>query len=164
MDGSRFDALAKSLSVPGSRRRLLAGLAAALGLVASPVEAARPGTLSLGVHCRKDADCKSGYCQHNPKLRRQASGTCRCPEPTVTCHGACCVGVPNGRPICVDGKCDIECDRAADPCDGVCCAADQFCEADACVACRETGVACASEFECCSGVCDTYLGQCSPLI
>jgi hypothetical protein len=101
MDDSRFDALARSLVAPGSRRRLLAGLAAgALGVIGVGPAGARTCSRN-GLVCREHASCCSGYC--GPK---DAIGRRRCAAPPCTpgggpCNlfnpGACC------SQVCVNG-------------------------------------------------------------
>jgi hypothetical protein len=142
VDGSRFDSLARSFARHGNRRRFVGGLvAASLGLFGvDRAGATRPGTLSNGAHCRYDADCKSGYCVHNPKLRPQASGTCRCRDdagcpPAPSCHAVACeegicvrtkssgtvCTTPDGEVgTCHDGHCDDTCrpDSPAESCAG----------------------------------------------
>jgi len=72
MDGRRFDALARSLVVPGSRRRLLGGLAAALGLAGQRGASAISHCRLPGHTCHDDADCCAGVCgPKNPTGRRR---------------------------------------------------------------------------------------------
>jgi hypothetical protein len=82
VDGSRFDALTRSLSVPGSRRRLIVGLAAgALGLTGG--RAAVAACRKSGSVCREHANCCAYRC-----LARDATGRRRCaPEGCLYCAG-----------------------------------------------------------------------------
>jgi hypothetical protein len=168
MDGQRFDRLVKALGTAPSRRHLLKAMAGAAtaGVAALLAPAAgRAGAVcrAPGNVCSKQADCCSGCCGPADRTgRRHCLDSATFATDPANC-GACghsCPGTPNGQPICVAGACDLECASAADPCGGACCTIDQFCEADACVACKAVGADCASEFECCSGVCDPYVGQC----
>ena len=79
MDAARFDALTRSLSAPTRRRLLLAGIAAALGL------------LSAGLPDRIDAN------QRKKKLKRNAFG---CVNVGGTCRGKdknCCSSICRGK-------------------------------------------------------------------
>jgi hypothetical protein len=87
MDGSRFDALARSLSESGSRRRLIGGLVAgALGL--SRVRSAEGRTCTgIGSVCREHATCCSGLCGAKDRTGRRR---CTCPGGGAWCAGGCC--------------------------------------------------------------------------
>ena len=61
MDGPRFDALAKSLSAAGPRRRLLAGLLGA-ALAAPLGRAGAQACKRDGKPCKKHSQCCSGNC------------------------------------------------------------------------------------------------------
>jgi hypothetical protein len=122
VDGSRFDALTRSLSQPGRRRRVLAGLAAgALGLAgrgrADAVVCRPPGQL-----CRENANCCSRTCGTDAAGRRtcqQCRSRTDCPAPgacrTVDCvDGACtespvtggaCTPAGGGTGVCEGGTC-----------------------------------------------------------
>jgi hypothetical protein len=100
MDGSRFDSLTRSLAVSGSRRRLLGGFAAgALGLVGlREVDAA---CRNVGLICRENANCCSGYCGPKDKTGRRRCAV-RTYELTCTPFGDATPG-PNGvvlRSVC----------------------------------------------------------------
>jgi hypothetical protein len=57
VDGSRFDALTKSLTGPGTRRRLIGGLVAS-GLGLAGWRSAEARTCSgTGTVCRENANC-----------------------------------------------------------------------------------------------------------
>jgi hypothetical protein len=91
MDGSRFDAIARSLAESGSRRRLLAGLTTgAIGLVG--VRAADAAVCRApGERCRADANCCTGACAKDGKGRHR----CDCQgaaDGTACAHGTCCAG------------------------------------------------------------------------
>ena len=141
MDPRRFDSLARSVATPRTRRGILGGIAAlAAGLA---------GARSAG------AEVSQAFC-----------GNVKCAGNAGVCKAGCvCCTWSNGNSRCMPpSKCSgtIECPNAADLCGGVCCTADQFCEANSCVACLSNGVDCASDFECCSGTCDIYTGVCAP--
>jgi hypothetical protein len=170
MDGSRFDQLARALARGRTRRGILGGLAALAG---GAVTANRAGA----VICPPGQYAGSGgRCLCKLTGRPPGANGCPCGAGQTNCSGTCvnlssdlancgscgnaCPGVPNGVPVCIGGGCDIECALAADPCGGECCGDGEFCEADTCVSCLATGAECASEFECCSGLCDVYSGQC----
>ncbi|HEY7030988.1 MAG TPA: hypothetical protein VH482_06670 [Thermomicrobiales bacterium] len=142
MDGSRFDALAKALAASGSRRGVVAGLAAgALGLVgvgrAEAVACRMPGGL-----CREHADCCSGLCGPKDATGRRRCA-CRavgdCPPPAVcravACQGGACVGsvLPDGTACTASGG------------------TAGTCRAGACV--LPTGAACVADAQCQSGDC-----------
>jgi hypothetical protein len=141
MDPRRFDSLAKSLAAPRSRRGVLGSIAAlAAGLI---------GARSAGAEVSQ-AFCGNSTCAGN-------AGICK--------PGCVCCTYSNGNSRCMPpSRCTgtIECPNAADLCGGVCCPTNQFCVADACVACLPNGTGCDSDTECCSGVCDVYAGQCAP--
>lgn len=104
-DGSRFDALTKSLSVPGTRRRLIGALAAGMlgmvGLRRSDAAACRP----VGTICREHANCCSGLCGPNDATGRRRCA-CRadgdCPPPAV-CHAVACQNGDCAVSIVADG-------------------------------------------------------------
>jgi hypothetical protein len=114
VDGSRFDALTRSLSAPGTRRRVIAGLAAA-ALAACGVRGAEAACRPGGAACRENANCCSGMCSKNARGRR----TClpegaACPLPggdfgilrggaCVGTRGGCRRGSQDGAVVCPDG-------------------------------------------------------------
>ena len=80
MDGSRFDALTKSLALSGSRRRVLAGLLGgalgAVGLGRAEGAECRPDNST----CREHANCCSKLCNPPDAQHRRRCG----PSPTTT--------------------------------------------------------------------------------
>jgi hypothetical protein len=97
VDGSRFDAFARSLAVTGTRRGVLAGLGASvLGLFVRDTADARTCSADGSV-CREHANCCTGYCGPKDRTGRrrcacQAADDCPVPD---ACHTA----------ICADGRC-----------------------------------------------------------
>jgi hypothetical protein len=124
MDGSRFDALTRSLVTTGSRRSLLAGLGGVLGLIG--LRTAEAACRAPGRTCREHADCCSGLCGAKDRTGRR---TCRCrsradcPEPTDQCHTASCLLGVCGETVLIGQACDD-----GDPCTtGTTCQADGSC-------------------------------------
>jgi hypothetical protein len=125
MDGHRFDEWARTIAASGSRRRLLAGFAAAaLGLAG-----VRPGQAACrapGTTCRENANCCSGLCGPKDATRRRRcrcqfdadcpAADCRvrtcdpttglCSNPTVAPDGTPCTSVSGGS--CCSGVCGID--------------------------------------------------------
>ena len=92
MDGSRFDALTRSLAAGADRRRLLAGLAGGLlGLAGRGIGAQT--CREAGRLCVNNLDCCSEICDQN---------RCACPPGTAGCGGAC---LPYGRPCKAGDAC-----------------------------------------------------------
>ena len=147
MDGTRFDALTRTLALGQTRRRMLGALtgvfAAALTASAGAATKRRRGEI-----CRKDGECASGVC--GPKdgsgRRRCAAGTGdSCTDPSE-CPNGDCLG-------------------------GTCCTGADFCEGSFCcdpnrpptaTCCPDTGQCCECFFrqdpgdertECCTSVC-----------
>jgi hypothetical protein len=123
VDGNRFDALARALAAPGTRRRLLAGLAAAaLGAVgrrgAEAVACRMPGEL-----CREHADCCSRLCSPKDAIGRRCA--CRavgdCPTAAV-CHAVACTAGACVASVLLDGTACTAFGGAAGTCRGGRCA------------------------------------------
>ena len=135
-DGQRFDDLTRSLAALGggpASRRRVLR-----GLVGGLVAA-------LGGQAAARADHQSSHCARAGEK----------PKP----HKACCAGLEVGA----DGRCEGECENAADPCGGTCCTDDQYCDPESvsCVACMKAGGSCGADFQCCSGSCNPYINQCA---
>jgi hypothetical protein len=126
MDADRFDALARSLTAARSRRRALAALSGALGLVvgASSVEEAE----AKKKKCPPCKKLKKGKCK-----KKKPDGT---PCPTGTCQSGSCVSSsspppappppPVCTPSCTDGKvCQAgnvcACPSTTEACGDTCC-------------------------------------------
>jgi hypothetical protein len=138
MDADRFDALARSLTATGSRRRALTALGGSLGLLgmALPNEATAAKTGKCKPKCGECEKCKKGDCKRKNGKKRCKKGKC---QPLT---GPACSG---GR-VCQAGAC-------------VCAGAREFCGLD-CGCCvpnapvsgalpgRHT---CTASSECCGG-------------
>ena len=163
MDAHRFDTIARTLIVAGSRRR---ALAVALGGVLGLGGRARPDDATAGGKCKpKCAECKkckkgkngkNGKCKPKANGTACATGTCqqgRCvtppfcaDKPDLTdcgngqkCSGGVCATPPTchvgGEPIC------------ANCCPGIGCDGSDHC------ACAPAGAACRTSPGCCTGTC-----------
>jgi hypothetical protein len=141
MDPTRFDALAKALGSPASRRaafRLIAALVALRGRAAAAARCKKP--------CGECGRCKKGKCK--PAKDGTACGTgptrqkgrCACPSGHVRCPDgrACdvtCSG-PNGDDYCCDAS------RPVAICGGCWHAGSTACTVDHC---------CGPDLDCCGG-------------
>ena len=102
MDGSRFDTLVASLTIPGSRRRALGGLlAGALGLLGWPDQQDAIAH-DLKDKCKK----KSGQAKKKclKKAKQHAAQHANEPPPPQPPPPPSCVGKPNDA-SCDGGKC-----------------------------------------------------------
>jgi hypothetical protein len=120
MDAIRFDALARSLVVAGSRRSLLA---AASGVCAAFLarfsDEAAAGCKKVGKKCGKKKCCAGARCSH---------GRCRCKKGWSECNGdGLCLNLANDAIHC--GACGQTCitgccagGACRTPCGGDCCA------------------------------------------
>ena len=142
-----FDALAKAVAEPGSRRELLKRVgAAALGMVLAsvgvsceprtttgprllqPLFDARGRCKKVGQNCRQNSECCSDFCD-------PYTGMCACPTGTVVCSlsGQC---VPGCNPPFVfdPATCHCLCPPNTVTCGGVtCCAPGTTCCGTSCV-------------------------------
>lgn len=175
MDGSRIDDLVRFLTTRGSRRRLVAGLAAVPGAMpAADAAAARKKgerKRKKGCRCRICRRCQGGACVRAPDGTECgdcgicASGFCvpKVNQATcdlcTTCEAGMCVNRPLGFPCSALGQCDGgECifppgcgafntDCSLGPCCGACCEVlgYRYC-------CRsEPGDACYDDDDCVEG-------------
>jgi hypothetical protein len=151
MDPRSFDHLARLIGSGRSRRQLLKTLSggalgaamAGMGLRASAAASKR----SVGNACRVNADCASDLCVSESRTRK----ICRC----AAASDCPLSGDPCATAVCnPDGTCGVE--RIADgiACGVSCCAADQFCAGDVCVAgqgtCPAGANACQGNFTNCN--------------
>ena len=138
MDAHRFDDLTRTLAT-SSRRRFLAGVAAAVGgaLVARPTAAACPPDQ---IH-RRGMGCVCKATGRPP----QASGSCPCPNGKARCDGFC---VDPMTDVAHCGGCGMVCD------DG------DACTADSCAAgrCRHAPISCVAGDACTEAHCDPAVG------
>jgi hypothetical protein len=164
MDPQRFDRLAKSLSVPGTRRfALSAALAAVLTLIGLPgTEAGRKTSRrhdqtsrnvtaeacrKRGQSCGRDRHCCSDYCRQPDKSK---PGRCDCLKLNASCREDrnCC---PRGSsPVkCRRGTCQVLRPqlRCRQTCAGCCDSAGRCLPGTATPACGRAGAPCTS----CSG-------------
>jgi hypothetical protein len=182
MDGFYFDALTRSLTTAGSRRRALTGL---LG-----------GTLELFGRWAEEAAAKNLKCKRikNKKKRKKClararaiptctrncagkvcgddgcGGSCGSCTPPDTCQNGICACVPNcAGKLCGDDGCGGSCGPCTGGscdegscicvgqvfCGGACrafCGTNQARNPTSCECCSKSG-GCFSGFECCSNVC-----------
>ena len=107
MDADRFDALARSLTATGSRRRALTALGGSLGLLGlthpNGVTAAKSGKCKPA--CGECEKCKKGDCDKKDGKKHCHKGKCK-PKPDGTacsggraCQAGSCV-CPSGREFC----------------------------------------------------------------
>ena len=116
MDSTRFDALARSLSTAGSRRRAFHTLAAAgaglglaqlgFGVAAGKKKRHKKGKKKLGARCKKSAECKGDLLCKNANSQNscydQTERRC-CKKEGAQCNDGCdCCGVDV---ICNGGFC-----------------------------------------------------------
>jgi hypothetical protein len=129
MDGSCFDALARSLTAAGSRRRALtAVLTGGLGLLGlaqlDDAGAAKSGKCKpVCSECKK---CKKGDCEKKNGKKVCKKGKCR-PKSA----GTPCTAFPGGA--CQNGTCvDLQADEVNCGSVGTVCTANQVCQAGSC--------------------------------
>lgn len=173
MDAYRFDALARALSAPGTRRRTLAAVVgSALGALAigpAAVDEARArkkprnkdrkdhGVSAEGPcgngsarknRCKRDRQCCTNYC----KKRR-----CRCRKLNQSCtEDRNCCPERTGR-TCIEGTCQTRpCLAQGTACPGEApCCTGLSCQNNTCQptpTCLARGMACPGEFPCCAGL------------
>lgn len=149
MDDIRFDRFVQSLAATGSRRRLLAGVAAGvLGLAGLDRAGARTCS-APGSVCREHATCCSGVCGPKDRSGRrrcqcQSPADCRQPD---QCHAATCIDGACGEVILTGQTCD---DRNV-------CTTGTVCQANG--ACGGgSPIPCTSQDQCHTAVCDPVRG------
>lgn len=178
MDPFRFDALVKTLSGPGTRRGLLAALAALAPAVAAGKDTDRragrdggPGAENCTVVGRR---CGAGSGKRGEPCAKccsrfsvaQGNGRRRCsckPGGTAAGNAAqCCAGrlsaggfcgaCDPGLAECAGGCVDLDTDAANCGACGGACAGSQTCAGGACVACLDDA-GCGDGQACCGGAC-----------
>src|SRR5215216_1371615 len=126
MDASRFDSLARSLIVAGSRRRTLVALAASLGLLVSadPDDAAAAKSGRCTPQCGECQRCKRGHCRKTKHHKKRCKrGKCQpvsegTPCTVGSCCGGRCVNTRGNEANC--GACGVACPAGLNCCRGVC--------------------------------------------
>lgn len=156
MDGQHFDDLTRSLVAVGSRRRLLARLAAApLAALATllAADSASAACRAYGKPCEKGRQCCSKTCSRR--------GKCICPAGTFKCSSKVCCKKGLG---CVSGACTTCKPNTTQPCYtgppdtqdvGVCRRGTQTCNANG-----NWGEACDGEVTPTNDVCDGLDNDC----
>jgi hypothetical protein len=129
LDPDRFDALARTLAAPRTRRRALLGGAggalALLGLAGPDRAAADTLCKPLGKKCNHDAQCCAGHCPGGVCAACARDADCDDHDPCTTdaCVGGTCVSTPK---TCDDGNaCTLD---ACDPATGQCLYAEKTCD------------------------------------
>jgi len=184
MDGSRFDALTRSVGSTGSRRRALGGLLVGpLGLLSIQADEAAAkkkrcppckkrkkgtcrGTLPDGTACPGGA-CQGGRCVATvdpllpppdddcPAGLAACGGECRLAEgATCTFHAECC-SHHCVLDVCYPSCLGKSCSQEADCCPGVPC----FVTAKRCGGCQGPGGTCQSHGACCYSQCNNGFCQ-----
>jgi len=169
MDGTHFDALARSLSTAGSRRRALGGLlVSALGLLGSQTEKASAKKKKPCPPCkkRKKGKCKANLpdgtsCENGGSC---LSGSCRPPAgpldvtpPPSTCSPAICAGCCDAQGVCQPGNTHLACGSGGGPC-AACANPKPVCFNNVCTTCQNNAPA----RPCPNGCCDGITGTCLP--
>ena len=142
MDAGRFDALARTFTAAGSRRRTLAAaLSAALGLgaIARPEVAPAAKSGKCKPKCGECERCKRGDCERKNGKKRCQKGKCK-PKPA----GTSCAALNGG--ICQDGACT--CPNGLTNCGGAC--VNLLTSRGNCGGC---GAGCGFNEQCSNGVC-----------
>jgi hypothetical protein len=87
MDPDRFDSLTRSFTLAGSRRRVLAALSGALGLLglAHPEEATAAKTGKCKPKCGECEKCKKGDCNTRNGRKRCKRGKCKAKAAGTPC-------------------------------------------------------------------------------
>jgi hypothetical protein len=180
MDGPRFDALARAAAAPGSRRRLLAGLAAAAVGLAGGDRARAVACRTPGELCRGNDDCCARLCARDATGRHvcRCGSATDCPPPTNKCLAATCAGGVCGTAVGVvcaaidqchlpgtclpaTGTCTNPAKQDGAACDdGDQCTRTDTCQAGVCVGGNR--VVCPTPDQChTAGACDPRTGLCS---
>jgi hypothetical protein len=126
MDADRFDSLARSLVVAGTRRQVVVALAASLGLLglAKPDDVAAAKSGRCKPQCAECQHCKRGHCRKTRHHKKRCKkGRCQPVSEGTFCTGGSCCG---GR--CVNtrtneancGGCGVACPAGLSCCRGIC--------------------------------------------
>lgn len=167
MDGTSFDALARSLATSGSRRGLvrrgaLGALGAALAGLGARESAVAAECRGRGDKCRRNGQCCSGKCRRNKKCAAAGVGKpCNPNKPSDCKSGECgCTARDTTRQLvnctcrsagCIDVA-EQGCEATADCCDGFCLDSQDVCFPPQ-QQCIPEGASCADEPTlCCPGL------------
>lgn len=141
MDADRFDSLARSLTVAGPRRRVLAtafaGALGALGLANSD-EASAAKSGKCKPKCGECEKCRKGECNKKNGKKRCRRGRCVAnPRGTVSCSGTC-VNLQTDPRNC--GSCGKRCQLNAICSAGICTCVRGACPAGDATCCPASAV------------------------
>ena len=179
MDADRFDALTRSLTAAGSRRRALAtALSGALGLLglAGPDEAAAAKSGKCKPPCGECATCKRGDCKKKQgRKKRCKRGKCQplregTPCTNGTCQSGSCIAAvlpcPQGLTVCSGSCVDTRTAQANCGGCGIVCGPRQTCCGGDCVSlntnrrnCGACGNVCPVGTNCCNRTCSCVAPQ-----
>lgn len=178
MDGTRFDAVTRTLAAGVPRRVALSAFGGAvLSLfdhihAGTPVESSKKGKKNKKNKKKCKPNCAGKSCGNDGCSgtcgRCDGScvaGVCECPGTLRSCSGAC-------RQCCNDGDCDngrsclqgvCACPSGRAPCPNQCCLPFETCEIGMCASpstpeCDGFSSPCATGASCCSGACVELLG------
>jgi hypothetical protein len=151
MDADRFDTLARSFTATGTRRRALAGLGGALGLLglAHPDDVVAAKSGKCKPKCDECEKCDKGKCERKNGEKRCKKGKCK-----PKAAGTSCTAFAGG--LCQNGTCvNVRADEASCGRLGNACGPTQVCQDGSCFS-RSTCPAtitslCTSGTECASG-------------
>ena len=165
MDDRRFDALARSLAAPKTRRGVLGGLVAfaagALGASAKPCPPGHTRNKKGDCSCPPATDACPDGCYD---LKRDVNNCGACGRTCIggTCKKGECL-CPAGTVLC-DGICRSQASFAADPDNcggcGISCDDGDACTTDTCSGgiCQHTPVSCDDNNACTTDTCNPVLG------
>ena len=164
MDGSRFDTLTRSLAVVGSRRRALAALGGALGLLGlvHPDDAAAAKSGKCKSKCDECQRCKRGKCKKTNGTKRCKKGKCQAKSNGTGCSvGNCLEGscFPQSTcPATTTGFCSTTPETCSAP--EAVCVCDRSTEGNVvCVTTRETRCPPAAGVQTCTSSADCPAGE-----
>jgi hypothetical protein len=143
MDGFHFDALARSLTTAGLRRRVLTGLAGGtLGIIL--------GFSSLGDVAAKKKPCppckkrKKGKCKKKPDGKACVGGTCQSGRCVATAKPLTCEGCAPGKTCLANYSCAKACTTHGECSGATLCSCSVTAENPAASYCRDLGGDCST--------------------
>jgi hypothetical protein len=171
MDADRFDALARSLTAPGSRRRALTGVVSGtLGLFGAWPEEAAAKTCKKIKNKKKRKKCIAKAKACVPSCAGKLCGDDGCGGSCGTCRGGSCQGgaclCPAGQEFCAGGLCRLPLHQACSGSDGECCP-EHVCEETVVndfrqlFCCTPNDASCANDAACCTTNCDADTDTCT---